>query len=258
MALMCNIVSIYFKVVELMNDEKLHPCPCCGYLTLNQPPPGTYLICPICCWEDNGEPTDEWDYWWSTSNKEVSLERAQTNFLEFGACDLEWLDYVRPPTGDDIRDPNWETIKVLKEKTQLALTRQIATVFDGVSLEDGISLHAARALDEWCHEESARKICRSQDREVRWQDVSTEKLNCFRHDFVFMDSKGFRFYLPAYMSWAINTYSTRDANFSTFIIDFLKDIDDYHRDYLELLNPAQKQTVLDVLQFFERLYTTWS
>ena len=78
-----------------MNDEKLHPCPCCGYLTLNQPPPGTYLICPICCWEDNGEPTDEWDYWWSTSNKEVSLDRAQTNFLEFGACDLELSKFGR-------------------------------------------------------------------------------------------------------------------------------------------------------------------
>ncbi|MCS6814521.1 MAG: CPCC family cysteine-rich protein, partial [Cyanobacteria bacterium] len=38
-----------------MNKSKaspLYPCPCCGYLVLSQPPPGTYLVCPICFWED--------------------------------------------------------------------------------------------------------------------------------------------------------------------------------------------------------------
>ncbi|MBD2546814.1 CPCC family cysteine-rich protein, partial [Planktothricoides raciborskii] len=36
-------------------DQTLYPCPCCGYHTLTAPPPETYSICPICCWEDDGD-----------------------------------------------------------------------------------------------------------------------------------------------------------------------------------------------------------
>ena len=28
-------------------------CPCCGYPTLSEEPPGTYEICPVCFWEDD-------------------------------------------------------------------------------------------------------------------------------------------------------------------------------------------------------------
>lgn len=30
-----------------------YTCPCCGKNTLNEQPPGTYEICPICNWEDD-------------------------------------------------------------------------------------------------------------------------------------------------------------------------------------------------------------
>jgi hypothetical protein len=29
------------------------PCPCCGFLTLNEQPPGTFEICRLCGWEDD-------------------------------------------------------------------------------------------------------------------------------------------------------------------------------------------------------------
>lgn len=29
-------------------------CPCCGYKTMKGKPPGTYEICEICFWEDDG------------------------------------------------------------------------------------------------------------------------------------------------------------------------------------------------------------
>ena len=30
-----------------------YACPCCGKDTLDEPPPGTYAICPVCNWEDD-------------------------------------------------------------------------------------------------------------------------------------------------------------------------------------------------------------
>lgn len=34
-------------------DEEKYPCPCCGELTLEETPPGSYEICPVCGWEDD-------------------------------------------------------------------------------------------------------------------------------------------------------------------------------------------------------------
>jgi Cysteine-rich CPCC len=30
-----------------------YPCPCCGFITLEEEPPGTYEICRMCGWEDD-------------------------------------------------------------------------------------------------------------------------------------------------------------------------------------------------------------
>jgi len=30
-----------------------HPCPCCGHPALDEQPPGTFAICPVCNWEDD-------------------------------------------------------------------------------------------------------------------------------------------------------------------------------------------------------------
>lgn len=41
-----------------MNIE-LYTCPCCGYKTLEECPPGTFEICPICHWEDDNVQFEE-------------------------------------------------------------------------------------------------------------------------------------------------------------------------------------------------------
>lgn len=33
-------------------QETLFACPCCGYHTFGAQPPGTYIVCPVCFWED--------------------------------------------------------------------------------------------------------------------------------------------------------------------------------------------------------------
>ena len=60
-----------------------YPCPCCGYRTLTEEPPGTFEICPVCYWEDDyvqyNTPTLK-----GGANAE-SLEEARANFKEFHA-----------------------------------------------------------------------------------------------------------------------------------------------------------------------------
>ncbi len=49
----------------------------------------------------------------------------------------------------DVRDSNWQTLDNLEENTRLALIEQITAAFDGVKRSDGITLHEARALDDY-------------------------------------------------------------------------------------------------------------
>jgi Cysteine-rich CPCC len=82
-----------------------YPCPCCGYLTLGLRPPGTYLICPVCFWEDDGVQFED-PLFWGGANI-VCLDDAQRNYKEFGACCKEDLPHVRAPFASEYApDPN--------------------------------------------------------------------------------------------------------------------------------------------------------
>ncbi len=49
-----------------------YTCPYCGYKTLNEEPAGTYYICEICAWEDEGVQFYNPDF--EGGANEVSLE----------------------------------------------------------------------------------------------------------------------------------------------------------------------------------------
>jgi hypothetical protein len=83
-----------------MNQEKRYACPCCGFLTFTDEPPGTFHICPVCCWED-----DEVQYRdpaYEGGANAVSLETARKNFAKFKASSIEHRELVRPPTPDEM------------------------------------------------------------------------------------------------------------------------------------------------------------
>ncbi|MFS0689959.1 CPCC family cysteine-rich protein [Sporosarcina sp. 179-K 8C2 HS] len=85
-----------------------YTCPCCGYKTLEAEPPGTYDICSICFWEDDGVQYQDPDY--EGGANEVSLKQAQQYFIEFGACDEGSIKFVRKPNQEDIKDPYWKPL----------------------------------------------------------------------------------------------------------------------------------------------------
>lgn len=62
-----------------------YTCPCCGYKTLDEEPPGTYDICAICFWEDDPIQFEDPDY--EGGANRPSLKTAQKNVQLFGACD---------------------------------------------------------------------------------------------------------------------------------------------------------------------------
>ena len=78
---------------------KKFPCPCCGFLTLEEEPPGTNEICPVCFWEDDLVQFENPTHWGANS---VSLLEARQNFLRFGASEEKFQSKVRCPFSEEI------------------------------------------------------------------------------------------------------------------------------------------------------------
>lgn len=86
-------------------------CDCCGYRTLHEPR-GSYQICPVCFWQDDGA-IDEKGYY-DTGANHVKLSEAQANFKKFNACEESTLGYVRKP---EKSEPYIGELRGFKERT---------------------------------------------------------------------------------------------------------------------------------------------
>ncbi len=75
------------------------PCPCCGFLTLEEEPTGTYDICPVCFWEDDNVQFHDPDY--AGGANEVSLNEARENFRLYRFSDARVQAHVRPPRPEE-------------------------------------------------------------------------------------------------------------------------------------------------------------
>lgn len=80
-------------------SKSRYVCPCCGFLTLLEEPPGTFAICPVCFWEDDDaqfrDPT------LAVGANQVSLVEARKNFTEYGAVARDLRDQVRAPLPEE-------------------------------------------------------------------------------------------------------------------------------------------------------------
>lgn len=78
------------------------PCPCCGYRTLHEQPPGTFEICPVCCWEDDNAQFDNPAL--KGGANEQSLNEARAYFAEHHASSPRFIGAVRAPLPDELSD----------------------------------------------------------------------------------------------------------------------------------------------------------
>lgn len=65
-------------------------CPCCDYVTL--PERGSYLICAVCFWEDDGTNLENQEK--VSGPNHISLIFARSNFTKYGACDPKFANDV--------------------------------------------------------------------------------------------------------------------------------------------------------------------
>ena len=83
----------------------MYKCPCCGYYTIGEKPPGTYEICPVCFWEDDHVQFNDPNY--SGGANELSLNASRKNFKQFGASEKRFISNVRPPEEDELKGEDW-------------------------------------------------------------------------------------------------------------------------------------------------------
>jgi hypothetical protein len=77
-----------------------YACPCCSFLTLEEEPPGTYDISPLCFWEDDPVQFKDLDY--KGGANKISLRSARQNYRLFGAKDNDHIEVVRKPKPSEI------------------------------------------------------------------------------------------------------------------------------------------------------------
>lgn len=223
-----------------------YACLCCGYRTLAAPPPGSYIVCPICVWEDLPPHLHQ------PKPYCVALRRAQRTFLALGVCDARHRALARPATAHDQRPTGWQPIDVQVERIE----QQIRSAFAGVAREDGITIHEADVLDDYGTDEqmaAARRL----DTEQHWTEVPDATIARQWTALSFLDPKGFHYYLPAYMCWALRSYDSSVSNSLDWLLYALAirpwDHDESGAEgqmaRFGLLSAEQAQTVCRFLEF---------
>jgi hypothetical protein len=87
-----------------MSKHNKYSCLCCRHYTLPEKAGGTYLICPVCFWED--DPLQFHKRELNGGANPVSLKEAQKNYEEFGACERVMLIHVLRPLKNELRAVN--------------------------------------------------------------------------------------------------------------------------------------------------------
>ncbi|MFC1894950.1 CPCC family cysteine-rich protein [Candidatus Dependentiae bacterium] len=87
----------------MSNSNKKYECPCCGYYTLEEEPPGTFEICPVCYWEDDN--IQYLDHEYEGGANDISLNQARKKYKLIGAISKKYLKSVRSPSSEE-KDTN--------------------------------------------------------------------------------------------------------------------------------------------------------
>ena len=133
-----------------------------------------------------------------------------------------------------------------KELERRSTIGQIEAAFRNVLLEGGVTLHEAEVIDDYGSEVD-RRAAREKDPEIRWQEVPDEKIERLQ-GISFLDERGFRFYIPAYMTWTLKNLEKSHSNSVDWTIHSLND----YRRAAQVFNEEQSKAILRFLRFIVR------
>ncbi len=88
-----------------------------------------------------------------------------------------------------------------------ALIAEIERAFGDVRRGNGITLHQARVLDDYGNEQEQAEA-RKSDTDTRWQSIPDSWIENLCDTLAFLDPEGFRYYIPAFMIWALKYHDT--------------------------------------------------
>jgi hypothetical protein len=134
-----------------------------------------------------------------------------------------------------------------------AVLGEIELAFKKVRRGTGVTLHEAEVIDD--HGSDAHRAkARTQDTEKRWQDVPDRDIENHYSVLSFMDAEGFRYYIPAYMSWTLRNFATSSSLSCDMTIYALtpsnhQKIADWQRERWQLLDASQSKAVLSFLKY---------
>jgi hypothetical protein len=146
-----------------------------------------------------------------------------------------------PPTPEEHRD---------------AVIREIEAAFDGITREGGVSLHEADVIDNY-GTPAERDAARALDTENRWQDVPAGDIRTYHWVLPFLDPIGYRYYLPAYMTWSLtNLNSPRDTTSIDATIFSLtrgedEKYEEWELDRFKTFMPVQSKAIGAFLRYLE-------
>lgn len=95
--------------------------------------------------------------------------------------------------------------------TPRLLIARIERAFGGVRREGGLTLPETQVIKRGGTEADRRKA-RSSVTDKRWQEVSDEEIEKHGNALAYLDPKGFRYYLPAYMRWSLRHLDSRKTD----------------------------------------------
>jgi hypothetical protein len=132
--------------------------------------------------------------------------------------------------------------------TELILTIQEA--FQDVKLEDGVSLNMTEYNDSGGYKAEHYKQLAVDDERDDWQKIDDETLEKFTVTFCFTDWKGFRFYIPAYMTWAIKHPESNCVigDFTIYALDPSSISKKNERPFDKILNKQQIEAIVLFLE----------
>lgn len=121
-----------------------YTCACCGFKTLSEGE-GSYEICPLCSWQEDGVMNANPDYWGGANG--VCLRQAQRNYIAFGASEKRLIGKFIGELYE--KDPLWKP--VWESEARLSKTKIVEIQIEGNVLVSGFneSMQLNEFLDEF-------------------------------------------------------------------------------------------------------------